>query len=309
MSYKRTTDPTSYPISRQAAKEHLRLDAVSFASQITDNQSLVADSYSTGNHTGTGIDVTGKSVLVEFEAGDCSSGSVVVKVQESSDDSTYTDVSTFTTVNTDNDNTTYEYEYKGTEPYVRAYATVSTAACDFSVSIITSAPETAEDDFIDTLIYLATDYTEKYLGRALITQTWTHYIEEFPESPYKLSYPPLQSISSIKYYDTGDTVATFSSSYYYVDTYAEPGRVSLNYGETWPSTILRPINGVEIIFVAGYGDSASDVPYAIRHAIKELIAHCYENREIILQTGAIPKEIPFSYQTLCAPYRVIRWPV
>ena len=121
-----------------------------------------------------------------------------------------------------------------------------------------------------------------------------------------MSYPPLSSVTSIKYYDTDETVATFSSSNYIVDTHSEPGRIELQYSEVWPSTVLRPINGVEIIFVAGYG-AASAVPDVIKHAIKILIAHCYENRELVIQTGAVPKGIPLSYHALCANKRVLRW--
>jgi len=59
--------------------------------------------------------------------------------------------------------------------------------------------------------------------------------------------------------------------------------------------------------VAGYGASGSYVPDPINHAIKMLIAHLYENRELFLQTGAVPKELPLTFRSLCAPFRIMEW--
>jgi len=108
----------------------------------------------------------------------------------------------------------------------------------------------------------------------------------------------------IKYYDTDDTEATFAASNYFVDTKSEPGRVALNYSAAWPSTTLRPVNGVCVIFVAGYGDAAANVPQYIKSAILLLIGHWYENREGAAIPSAIPKEIPFGVEALLWKERV-----
>ena len=39
---------------------------------------------------------------------------------------------------------------------------------------------------------------------------------------------------------------------YFVDTKSELGRGSLAYGKTWPTTTLRPTNGVVVTFTAGH---------------------------------------------------------
>lgn len=129
-----------------------------------------------------------------------------------------------------------------------------------------------DDEYISSLITAARKYCENFQNRSFITQTWELALDSFPGTLFKLPKPPLQSITSIKYYDTDNKESTFEASNYFVDTYAD--RVSLNYCVGWPSITLRPINGVIIRFVAGY----TSVPEEVIHAIKILVTEWYENR-------------------------------
>jgi uncharacterized phiE125 gp8 family phage protein len=55
--------------------------------------------------------------------------------------------------------------------------------------------------------------------------------------------------------------------------------------------------------VAGYVDSGSSVPMALRTAIEYLVAHRFENREpVIVGTNALP--LPIGYADLIEPYWV-----
>ncbi len=158
---------------------------------------------------------------------------------------------------------------------------------------------TADDVLILGLGKAARTLAEQVQGRALITQTWDLTLDGWPAKGYfELPRAPLQSITSIKYYDEDDTEATVDSGTYFVDIASEPGRVVLNSGESWPSTTLRPVNGVIVRFVAGYGDDAEDVPETTRQAIRLLVGHWYENREAISTSGAVPKEVPLGVQAL-----------
>jgi len=145
-----------------------------------------------------------------------------------------------------------------------------------------------DDDLIDVLIQAAREGVEESTGRALITQTWTYIADAFPgEDRIELWHPPLQSVTSIKYTDSDGTEHTFSSDNYQVDTDSEPGRIVLTSGCSWPGDTLRAANGVEITFVAGYGDAATDVPASLLAAIKLTIGHLYEHREdVIVGKGA-----------------------
>jgi len=155
-----------------------------------------------------------------------------------------------------------------------------------------------EDTLIAAYIKAARRQVEKIARRALVTQTWDLYLDKFPkESTLKIPRPPLQSVTSIKYYDPDDSESTFPASSYVVDAVTEPGRVVLKSGETWPSDTLRVVNGMIVRFVAGFG-LVADVPDEYKQAIKLLVSHWYENREPMVATGAVPKALEFSIDAL-----------
>ena len=123
------------------------------------------------------------------------------------------------------------------------------------------------DALIDMLITTARRDAEKETGRALITQTWQLILDGFPDCDICINKLPIQSITSIKYYDNSNVQQTLSSSYYALDNKTAPGFARLNYGYSWPSTYQR-FDAVEIEFVAGYGDAPTDVPDEFRMWIR-----------------------------------------
>lgn len=300
------TAPTIEPVSLAEAKLHLRLDSVDLDDQIATEQTLVPASYSVGNYTGTAIDVLGYSVLVNLDAGLCS-GSAAVKLQHSDDNVTFSDVTggAFTAVTMANDNAIQELAYTGGKRYLRAYAAVTSAACVFSVSIVKSGATSVEDNLITDLITAAREYCEVFQRRAYLTQTWELWLDEFPGVDYiQLSRPPLASVTSIEYYNTSDVKATMSASDYFVDTWSTPGCVSLNYGKSWPSTTLRPKNGVCVTYVAGE-TSAASVSKKVKQAMLLLIGHWYENRETV-NIGNLTTKLDFTVESLLWQDRVFQ---
>lgn len=166
---------------------------------------------------------------------------------------------------------------------------------------------TADDVLIGALVAAARQQAETITRRALCTQTWDYYLDAFPNADHIwLPYPPLQSVTSIKYTNEDDVEATFASSSYLVDAYGTPGRIRLKDGESWPGATLRVVNGVAVRFVCGYGDP-SDVPAPIRSAMLLMVGHWYENREAAT-VGAVAREIPFGVDALLWPYRVMLFP-
>ena len=120
-----------------------------------------------------------------------------------------------------------------------------------------------------------------------------------------LPYAPLQSVTSVKYIDTGGVEQTFSDGSYTVYTYSShPGEVGLNYDEEWPQT-RRIEDAVIVQFKAGYGDAGSDVPKPILQAMLMLISHWYENRESTV-VGTIATQVPQAADMLLMPYRILK---
>lgn len=167
--------------------------------------------------------------------------------------------------------------------------------------------ETAEDTILAQGIEAARETAEKILSRPLITQTWDYVFDAWPSGDViKIPYPPLVSVTHVKYEDADGAESTWSSDDYIVDTASCPGRIGLAFGETWPSTTLQPIAGITVRFVCGYGD-AQDVPEDYRQAILLLVGHWYEHREgTDRQTPMVGHrgEIPFGVRELLGMDRI-----
>jgi len=118
---------------------------------------------------------------------------------------------------------------------------------------------------------------------------------------YPPPLPPLQSVTSIKYLDTAGDEQTLDSAAYRVDIYSHPARITPAYGYTWPA-LRDVINAITIEFVTGYGDEVTDVPEDLRHAIRLLAAHYFDERSAT--STEAPKTVPLTYARLLYPFRV-----
>lgn len=180
---------------------------------------------------------------------------------------------------------------------------VTTAEAKTHLRVTTSD----DDTYIGTLITVARRHVETITGRALINQTWDYFLDNFPPGDkIVIPLPRLSSVTSVKYTDKDNVQTTFAASKYIVDTNNEPGQIVLAYGESWPTFTPKPINAVEIRFVAGYGSTAASVPEGVKQAMLLLIAHWYENREPV-NIGNIVTEIPETINALLWPYRIMQF--
>lgn len=171
-------------------------------------------------------------------------------------------------------------------PMLRTYSLLRTAAP--AAEPVSSALAKTQCEIVgsayDTLlagkIQAAREVVEIDARRALITQSWELRIATFPPQDFiEIPKPPLQSVASLKYIDTGGALQTWDASNYTVDATRHPGRLNLAYGITWPAT-RACANAVTIAFTAGYGDAASDVPAAAVQAMLLQIATSFRDREM-----------------------------
>lgn len=163
-----------------------------------------------------------------------------------------------------------------------------------------------EDALLEGLITAVRHHMDGWEGvlrRQLITATWDFSLPEFPPIKTYIELPlaPVQSITSVSYIDAnGATQIWDNSKYQLSDDLTSHPLLHLGYGESWPGTRDEP-DSVTIRFVAGYGESGSDVPGPIRAAMLLLIGHLYNNRELSV-TGTIITEIPYGVEALLSPY-------
>ena len=157
------------------------------------------------------------------------------------------------------------------------------------------------------MITAARQEAEKITRRQLITASWELRLDCFRETIF-LPMPPLQSVTTVKYLDTGGTERTLvENTDYIVDTYSEPARITPAYGMVWPPT-QSVMNAVRIVFVAGYGDDDTDVPQSIRNWIMIFFGSLYENRELDIVANVTQAYTHLNFLGgLLDDYRVFGW--
>lgn len=171
-----------------------------------------------------------------------------------------------------------------------------------------------DDTLLTSMIKVARRMAETYTRRSFITQTVRLTMdgfgdaEETPRDGMMIAPPPhvvdgtravqlprlpAQSISSVTVFGPSNADSVVDPAVYGLDTTG--GRLMLNDGQSWPSD-LREYAAVEIDFVAGYGDTAADVPEDIRQAILHIVAAMYESRQCA--------DIPAGAKAMLEPYRL-----
>jgi len=155
------------------------------------------------------------------------------------------------------------------EPLTRAQAAKQ---CELSPT------DTSHDDHLNELIQAAREQWEKDTDSTCLTQTLSVTVGFPNDDEIDLPSRPIQSITSITYYDSTNTQQTLLSSIYGLDA---PSRsVRLKYLQFWPSTLSR-WDAMTITYVAGYS-SAAAVPAYHKQAMKLLVGHNFLNRDMLL---------------------------
>jgi uncharacterized phiE125 gp8 family phage protein len=145
---------------------------------------------------------------------------------------------------------------------------------------------------------------EKYMNRGLLTQTWKYAQDVFTSEIWLPMAAPLQSVTTVKYYNTSGTLTTLSSTAYTVDTLSEPGRIYLAPNQVWPALQSERRLAVEITYVVGW-TQASDVPGNIIDGLYLAIGDGYEHREGTV-VGTITAELPSDAKGKFA-YDIVSW--
>lgn len=162
----------------------------------------------------------------------------------------------------------------------------------------------AEDLLVSTLILTSRLHIEAALGLALMTQAWTLTIDKWPSrDTVLLPLRPVSQIALLRLLNVGGQSTTLDPASYRLDATIGAAKI-VSVSGAWPAPLMKK-GGIEITFWAGFGDETSDIPEPIRHALRLLIAHWYENREP-LRVGAPEAAIPAEVSALLTPYRAVR---
>lgn len=150
-----------------------------------------------------------------------------------------------------------------------------------------------DDDLVDRLIAAARRRAESHLDRSLVNTTWDYRLDDFPAfaadsrrgrlRAVVIPKARLQSVTSVKYYDTTNVEQTITASEYVV-LGGEPGLVYPAPGYTWPDAHAERLGAVTIRCVVGYGATAASVPEDVKAALLLMVGHLYVHRMSVEDT-------------------------
>lgn len=165
---------------------------------------------------------------------------------------------------------------------------------------------TADDDYITALIHACRVIAESQTRLSLVPKTLKLSLDNWPRERSGASEPwwdgvregdmslitgsgaareivlprgPVVSVTSVTVYDDTDAGVLFAATEYYVDKAdaLRRGRIVLRRGSVWPP-VLRVANGIEIVYVVGFGGSGPTLPYQLKQAMLMLCQYAYRNR-------------------------------
>ena len=159
-----------------------------------------------------------------------------------------------------------------------------------------------EDALVLALIRAAREYLEAATGLCLIARPLRLYLDDWPETRViGIARGPVQTIETVTVYDLAGLPVEADLAGYVLDGAARPARLAL---PQRPET-ARAVNGIEIDFTAGFGESGADVPDGLKRALLLHVAAMFELRGV-LATADQPGTVPADYDRLVAPYRLRR---
>ncbi len=125
---------------------------------------------------------------------------------------------------------------------------------------------------VDASVYrylkAARQAAEEARNAGLLTQTWVLNLRQFADMIWLPMAAPLQSVTSVQYYDTTGAQQTLSNTVYTVDTVCRPGRIVRTPLQSWPALQGdRLVNAITVTYVVGY-TTADLVPERVKQGIR-----------------------------------------
>lgn len=153
------------------------------------------------------------------------------------------------------------------------------------------------DSRLSMLIEAARRAWEQDTGRCLIQRTLTLKMDSLIE--FRFRENPVNSITSVTYFDTDNASQTLSTSVYQLDTAANALRLKVD--QDFPSWYER-YDAATVTYVAGTYTDNQLVPPSDKIAMLQLMAYWFEFPEIIGADELVSGDRISSYQAL-----VRRW--
>jgi uncharacterized phiE125 gp8 family phage protein len=172
---------------------------------------------------------------------------------------------------------------------------------------------TDQDALISALIVAAREWCENFTRRSFVRRTYEMRLDNWfgGDRCREILLPrgPVSSVTHVKYTDSAGALATLAADQYQTGLYDMPARIVPAFGVVWPTVKPGAVDAVLIEYVAGYApssdsptDHAANVPASVKAAMKLIVGHLYEQRELSANSAIF--EVPFAVKALLAPFEV-----
>ncbi|WP_322516455.1 head-tail connector protein [Rhodopseudomonas palustris] len=157
-----------------------------------------------------------------------------------------------------------------------------------------------DDSVIASLQAAARAQIEAMTRRALLLQSWRITRDAWPrDGRIALRIGPLRALLAARVLDAQGTAHPIDVENFVVDT--SDGVIA---APVWSLREPgRSAGGIVLDVELGYGTHASDVPELLRHAVRTLAAHWYDNRGMAAIGGSVAM-LPGSVAAMIASFRV-----
>lgn len=159
-----------------------------------------------------------------------------------------------------------------------------------------------EDDLLQGLIRVAREHLERTTGLCLLKQGWRLVLDSVSEDGViQIAKGPVQSIETVTVYDAAGEAVPLALDGLLLDGGARPARLMLG---VKPGA-MRALNGIEIEFTAGFGESGAEVPDTLKRAMLMHVAQMFAFRGAVAVEDQ-PADVPAGYERLVAPFLMRR---
>jgi uncharacterized phiE125 gp8 family phage protein len=158
----------------------------------------------------------------------------------------------------------------------------------------------ADDAVIASLLAAARSQIEALTRRALLLQSWRLSYDAWPrDGRIRPRIGPLRALTAARVIDAQGTAQAIDATRFVVDVadgvIAAPGALPQ------PG---RSVAGIALDVELGYDAAPGDVPELLRHAVRTLAAHWYDNRGMAAIGGSVAL-LPGSVAAMLASFRVL----
>lgn len=155
-----------------------------------------------------------------------------------------------------------------------------------------------EDALLSVLATVAREHLERETGLVLASRDFRLCLDKWPaDGIVTIARGPVRTVASVTVYDGEGEPQAVDLAGHLLDGEARPARL-------WLRDVPQPgraLNGIEVEFLAGFGESGADVPETLKRAMLLHVAAMFACRGVAA-VEAQPAVVPPGYDRLIAPF-------